>query len=161
MMSQEGITKTKDLEQAYREAISESFGSFRGLKYTYEPKEDEETSEPITVSFKNDVKSLEEESSAKTDSEITDNPSEPSVQVTPEISSGKEKNVLYAQPIEGGYQLVNTIPEVVYIIKSTSAPDVFIVNKDDENGVVFKNGGKWFIEMDTKGSKAKELNIKF
>ena len=57
--------------------------------------------------------------------------------------------------------MVNTKPEVVYILKSTSAPDVFIVNKHGKNGVVFKNNGKWFIEMDEKGSKPKELKIKF
>ena len=82
------------------------------------------------------------------------------VKTNPETVSGG-KNVLYAQAIEGGYQLVNSTPEIVYVLKSTSAPDVFIVNKDGKNGVVYKNEGKWFIEMDEKRSKAKELNIKF
>ena len=70
-------------------------------------------------------------------------------------------DILYAQPIEGGFQLVDNTPKVVYILKSTSVPEVFMLNTEGKNGVVFKNEEKWFIEIDEKGSKAKELNIKF
>jgi len=165
MISQEGKTRTKDLEQAYREAISESFGSFRGLNYQYEPNDEGKTSEPITVSFKNDVKTLKDEVKTEIDNTAVE-PAEkiddeaPMVKTNPASVSDGE-NVLYAQAIEGGYQLVNSTPEIVYILKSTSAPDVFIVNKDGKNGVIYKNDSKWFIEMDEKRSKPKELNIKF
>lgn len=168
MESQEGRTKTKELEQAYREAISESFGTFRGLNYKYEPvNEQEKSAEPITVSFKNDVKSLEKEVISEMDSQGTIKesslPANKQVETLKTVDSVtlKEKGILYAQPIEGGYQLVDITPKVIYILKTTSAPDVFMVNKDGKNGVVFKNGDKWFIEMDEKGSKAKELKIKF
>ena len=169
MISQEGRTKTKDLEQAYREAISESFGSFRGLNYQYEPaeKDEEKTAEPITVSFKNDIKSLEEEPEVEVNAttkemKVASDASQETDKATlEELPSITEKGVLYAQPVDGGYQLVDTTPKVVYVLKSTSAPDVFLVNKDGKNGVIFKNDGKWFIELDQKGSKAKELNIKF
>ena len=84
---------------------------------------------------------------------------------TPQIREFKQgnkgKNVLYAQPIEGGYQLVDATPKIVYVLKATSSPDIFLVTKDGKNGVVFKDEGKWYLEMDAKGSKAKELNIKF
>ena len=56
---------------------------------------------------------------------------------------------------------MDTKPQVVYLLKSTSRPDVFLVNKDGKNGVVFKNEGKWFIEMDEQGGKTQEINIKF
>ena len=167
MISQEGRTKTKDLEMAYREAISESFGSFRGLNYKYEPVKEEETktTEPITVSFKNDIKSLENESKAEISIEKEKTVSEPAEKLDaldePNRISVNEKDILYAQPVDGGYQLVDATPKVVYILKSTSAPDVFLVNKDGKNGVVYKNEDKWFIEMDEKGGKSKELNIKF
>lgn len=166
MMSQEGQTKTKDLELAYREAISESFGSFRELNYTYEPVEEEtKTAEPITVSFKNDIKSLESDPQTETSSEeeqIVPEPAEElDTQVQSNLPSIEEKGVLYAQPIDGGYQLVDSTPVIVYVLKSTSSPDVFLVNKDGKNGVIYKNEDKWFIEMDEKGAKTKELNIKF
>lgn len=165
MTSQEGITKTKDLEQAYREAISESFGSFRGLNYTYEPADEEvKTAEPITVSFKNDIKSLESEAETaivKEDRAVSETAETLETPVQPAPPSVGEKGILYAQPVDGGYQLVDTTPKVVYTLKSTSAPDVFLVNKDGKSGVIYKNEDKWFIEMDEKGGKAVELNIKF
>jgi len=167
MMSQDGRTKTKEFEQAYREAISESFGSFRGLNYAYKPndKKAKEKDGAVTVSFKNDVKSLNEKPKAE-QNESTEGmaPEEAKPKIIAPIVEtpiGSEKGVLYAQPIDGGYQLVDTTPKVVYILKSTSAPEVFLVNKDGKSGVIFKNDDKWFIEMDEKGGKAKELNIKF
>ena len=56
----EGATRTKEYKQAYKEAISEAFGSLRGLNYTYEPKEKEKASDAVTISFENDIRSLEE-----------------------------------------------------------------------------------------------------
>ena len=167
MMSQEGETRTKDLEQAYREALSESFGSFRGLNYKYEPlnEEQDQTSDTVTLNFKGDVKSLEPEVDSNTSSSETEKTSdEKIVETTSAKSVGNQESsddILYAQPIEGGFQLVDNTPKVVYILKSTSVPEVFMVNTEGKNGVVFKNEEKWFIEIDEKGSKAKELNIKF
>ncbi len=166
LTSQDGRSKSKDYEQSYREAISEAFGSYRGLNYKYKPVEEEaETAKPITVSFKNDIKSLESETQKEVGPKEGNTISEPDkkldIPVQPGLPLSKEKGVLYAQPVDGGYQLVDTTPKVVYLLKSTSSPDVFLVNKDGKNGVIFKNDDKWFIEMDEKGGKAKELNIKF
>ncbi len=158
-------TKTKEYEQAYKEVISEAFGALRGLNHSYSPKKKDTPEPPITVSFKNDVKSLEEESEAETgmvsrkETEVAA-VGDQMVDIAP-TTDLKDKDVLYAQPIENGFQLVDTTPKVVYILKSTSAPEVFLVTKEGQNGVVFKEGGKWYIEFDEKGNKAKELNIKF
>lgn len=162
MTSQVGRSKTKDLEQAYREAISEAFGSFRGLNYVYEPSNEEaSTTETVTVSFKDDVKTLPE-TVKEPEEDKTPKPTE--VVAIPEetpLKGKKNSGVLYAQPIEGGFQLVDTTPQVVYILKTTSAPDVFLVSKDGKSGVVYKNEDRWYVEMDEKGGKPKELNIKF
>lgn len=160
MMSQEGKSKVKEYEQAYREAISESFGSFRGLNYSYTPPEDTKSDAPITVSFKNDVKTLEENTSSAVETAKEKVMPEATV-ISDNVASKKQKDVLYAQPIENGYQLVDASPKVVYVLKKTSAPDVYLVNTEGKNGIIYKNEGKWFIEMDDKNGKAKELNIKF
>lgn len=70
MQSQEGRSKKKDFEAAFSEAINKSFKSFINLNYSYEPKVQDE---PITVSFKNDVKTIEEEpiQRAQKDSMVT------------------------------------------------------------------------------------------
>ncbi len=158
-------TKIKEYEQAYKEVISEAFGALRGLNYRYSPKKKDKPESPITVSFKNDVKSLEEESEADTtmgsqqETEVAVGDDQ-TVDIAPTMDS-VDKDVLYAQPTENGFQLVDTTPKVVYVLKSTSAPGVFLVTKEGRNGVVFKEGGKWYVEFDEKGGKAKELNIKF
>ncbi|MGB5369855.1 MAG: hypothetical protein WBN18_05450 [Flavobacteriaceae bacterium] len=57
-MTQEGRSKKKEYKAAYHEAISEAFKSFDTLYYAYSGKG--ESPEPVTLNFKNDVKSLEE-----------------------------------------------------------------------------------------------------
>lgn len=162
-MTQDGRSKTKDFKQAYKEVITDAFLSIRGLNYTYRAKEANNEPETVTVSFKNDVKSLGKEAGGqdvntqKTTVPLT------KIKKAEKLSEDMEgaKSLLFAQPIENGYQLVDTTPKVVYVLKSTAAPDVFLVNKDGKSGVVFKNEGKWYIEMDVKDSEAKELHIKF
>ena len=58
--SVQGKSKKKEYEPSFAEAIENAFKSFNGITYSYKPKAQPETSEPITVSFKNDVKKLDE-----------------------------------------------------------------------------------------------------
>ncbi len=57
-MTQEGRSKSKIYKDAYNEAITEAFESFDTLNYSYSGKG--ERPEPVTLNFKNDVKSLGE-----------------------------------------------------------------------------------------------------
>mgnify|MGYP005820159867 CR=1 FL=1 len=57
----EGLSKEKQYKEAYSEAIRESMRSFNAINYAYNGKS--EKNETITVSFKNDVKWLDESSS--------------------------------------------------------------------------------------------------
>ena len=60
----EGRSKKKEYKASYNEALSQSFDSFASLNYSYEPKvveieqSEPEQEEPVTVSFKNDVKTV-------------------------------------------------------------------------------------------------------
>lgn len=58
--TEEGKSKKKDYKASYAEAINESFKSLASLNYSYEPKVESKTEEPVTVSFKNDVKTIDE-----------------------------------------------------------------------------------------------------
>ncbi|MFD1063862.1 hypothetical protein ACFQ1Q_11455 [Winogradskyella litorisediminis] len=65
-------------------------------------------------------------------------------------------NLLYAQPIDNGFQLVDASPKVVMVITKTAAPNVFTVKGKD--AIVFKEDNTWYYsENDTKT----KLNIKF
>jgi len=71
-------------------------------------------------------------------------------------------NVLFAQPIANGYQLVDTTPKVVLKIFKTSQQDSFTAVSDTKNGVVFKKGNDWYFEYYENNKLVSEkLNIKF
>lgn len=72
--TQQGSSKEKDFKLSYGEALRESFKSLEGIDYAYKPVE--ATSEPVTVSFKNDVKQLD-----KTEVEKTPEKELPEVQI--------------------------------------------------------------------------------
>lgn len=87
---------------------------------------------------------------------------EPKVEVKePKVEFVEQsKNLLYAQPIENGYQIVDTTPKIVMILLETAKSDVYMVK--GENAMVYKENGSWFISRND-GSKVtiEGLNIKF
>ncbi|MGY0425733.1 MAG: hypothetical protein ACWIPI_02745 [Polaribacter sp.] len=72
----------------------------------------------------------------------------------------KGVNVLYAQPKENGFQLVNMKPAVVFTIFKTSLKDIFIIK--DKNGTLYKKDGSWIAEYYENGKLiGKQYQIKF
>jgi len=67
-ISQEGRSREKDYKLSYKEAISKAFKSFEALNYTYSGKNEEET---VTLSYKNDVKNIDEGARVEKTSEKT------------------------------------------------------------------------------------------
>lgn len=143
--SKEGTSKKKQYEKAFHEAIRKAFMSIKALNYKYDSTADVVVSnkpqttttkqEPVVVNYPTDTK--------------------------PNTTVNKlKKEVLYAQQIANGYQLVNTKPEVVFqILKSTKKDFYFLKNK---TGVLFKKGNNWIAEY-YEGDKLiqKQLEIKF
>ena len=176
-----GKSKDKEFEGAYKEAITEAFGTIRAMDYTYVAKE--QNSEPVTISFKNDVKNMEKkiEPKNKVDVLVVQQVATPEEQVyksnepvaskiekaeTPnkEIIAGdkNDSNILYAQEIPNGFQLVDNTPKIRLKLFRTSIPDVYTVKHDKDNGVVYKKDGKWYMEYYFGETlKIEELNIKF
>ncbi len=176
-----GKSKVKEFEGAYNEAITEAFGTIRAMDYKYVPKE--QNNEPVTISFKNDVKNMEKKKEPKNKVDVlvvqqvatpaeqvyksnapVDSKIEKAEQATKEMTV-EEKNdssILYAQEIPNGFQLVDNTPKIRLRLFRTSMPDVYTVKHDKDNGVVYKKDGKWYMEYyfgDTL--KTEELNIKF
>mgnify|MGYP007079515594 CR=1 FL=1 len=58
-MTQEGRSREKDFKISYNEAITQAFQSIQALDYSYVEKSNAET---VTLGFRNDVKSLNDES---------------------------------------------------------------------------------------------------
>jgi flagella basal body P-ring formation protein FlgA len=73
-----------------------------------------------------------------------------------------ELPLLYAQPIENGYQLVDATPKLVLKIFKTSQPDYFTAVSEAKNGVVFKKEGVWYFEYyENNVLKSEKITIKF
>lgn len=178
--TREGISKEKEYELAYNESIEEAIYSMGSIAYNYQGKsEDPGTAgeQSVTVNFSNDVKKLEKSKlPKKSDGVVIKNETtvadqtyktveieKPTTIPSKEKDSGGQEFALYAQPTKNGYQLVDTIPKVVYVLTSTTVPDIFLVEGDNiDSGLVFKKEGKWFLEYSNESGKSiKELNIKF
>jgi len=213
LISQEGRSKKKEYEASYKEAISDAFYSIGGLDYTYKASS-VSNEEPITVSFKNDVKTVNESASTNVNApEVTQqvaSTEEQSYQdktpVPSEYKKGVEKNgetakqiateetqsfvdkkpietnfekgnasaqaasdskmtigeVLYAQEIVNGFQLVDSTPKIKLKMHKSSMPNVYVATSEDKDGVVYTSDGKWFFEYFENDKVVKEeLNIKF
>ncbi|MCK0144651.1 hypothetical protein MWU78_03205 [Arenibacter sp. F26102] len=183
----EGISKEKDYKSAYSEAIKECFKSLTGVGYKFVPSED---NVPPTVSFKNDVKRIEEKASVQSGQNVP-NPvvqqkatleeqsyknmepvqsnitkAEKSMEMAPAQVAYKSDSatILYAQPIANGYQLVDSTPKIAMWMWKTSVANVFIAQAYNaaEDGIIVKKGDKWYFEYyENEKLVGQELNIKF
>lgn len=170
-VTQQGTSRLKEYKPAYMEALTKAFQSFDGL-YKYSGKAAGNEA-PITVSFKNDVKKLEEkisknlgvETSGATKNEKAavevkkEEVKESIPQIVPVIETS---NILYAQQVSNGYQLVDSTPSIRLKIYKSSISNMYLATDNDTNGLVYNKDGKWFFEYYKNGElKIEELNIKF
>ncbi|WP_159022759.1 hypothetical protein [Formosa sp. L2A11] len=136
-----GTTKEKDYKKAYQAALREAFKSFDTVNYEYQPNTPAllPVSAPVTETV-------------ATTTAVTSN--------TVSETVAPVSDMLYAQPITNGYQLVDSTPKVVYTLKQTKMEDVFFVV--GKQATVRKTGDKWVIEF-YEGDTLKEetLNVKF
>lgn len=175
--SLEGKSKIKEYKEAYKEAISRALDGLRGIPYTYSGGQDTVStttsiSVPATspqVQEEAPVVAITERTSATPKTPVASETAIEHIEQTETMVTAPSStpilkevgDVLYAQPKEGGYQLVDSTPQVIYFLKATAAPDVFIVEKDGKNGVVYKKDSTWFIEFDGGQAGPQPLNIKF
>ncbi len=181
--SQMGESREKEYNTAYNKALREAFTSFETLNYKYEPKKNVVATQPTKVvedvkaETKEEIEKLRQEietlkkakETAKVQEvveEVIETPKvEVAVQEKKEIQpvgriSESSSNVLYAQAIASGFQLVDSSPKVVYKIKNTGLNNVFLV--EGKNALIYKNGDNWMLEhYENEKLKQEKLNIKF
>lgn len=141
--SKEGKSRKKDFKAAYQEALRKAFKSITALEYNYtpsatvKPKEEETTQQPTV----------------KPTTEATTKPTK-----KPPIA--KSENVLYAQPVANGFQLIDTTPRVLYIIQKTGLKDTYIIK--DKNGILYKAATGWIVEYYQGDALIREtITVKF
>ncbi|MCO6174298.1 hypothetical protein NHF50_04500 [Flavobacterium sp. NRK F10] len=79
-----------------------------------------------------------------------------------EVQKQVDPNQLFALPIENGYRLVDSVPNVIYTIQQTSVENVFIAQKGEINGVFQKKINGWYFDYYQNGNLVSErISVKF
>lgn len=172
--SEEGKSKSKEYEIAYREAINGAFHDLEELPYSYIPPEavikSLEAQKDVTPTQAESSDITDTKSSAAMEAVSSDasavNPamkeaaiSGTAVQI--ETSAGEE--IWYAQATDNGYQLVDSTPKIRMKLVKTAQKDTFIATVDDQAmGMVYKKDGQWWHEYFKDGkTEVRPLKLKF
>ena len=159
-------SKIKDYKKGYHESIRRAYASMSDLTYSYTPIKNEDKNSTVvpnnTISSAVDAGNIVKKEIAAAvviPSKVT-LPLENKNNSNIEGLSNNTLPVLYAQPKENGYQLVNAKPEVVFIILKTNSKDRFIIK--NKNGNLTKTNGVWVAEF-YEGNilQVKNYQIKF
>lgn len=152
--SKEGESGLKDYKQGFQEAIRKAHANMNDVRYEV---------------FSNDVAIDTVKDLLAKASKPIEKVKEVSVLELPKpaksLKDVPKKNLelsstLYAQSKENGFQIVNLIPKVVFVIAKTGIKNTFIIR--DKNGILYKKETTWIAEF-YEGNKrvVKEYNIKF
>jgi hypothetical protein len=138
LKSELGTSREKQYKLAYTQTFREALSSLKGK-----------------INFKkaDEIQNVEVVETPKEVVEVSKN----------EISTSAEAtNTLFAIPTANGYKLVNDKPETIFVLKKTSADNVFIALKDSKSGVLMKKTSGWFFEY-YEGDKlfSEKVEVKF
>ena len=131
-----GTSKEKEYKVAYIQALRAAFQSFDTLQYVYAP-----------IQKNSEIQ--------KTDASAN------STLILSETFDEKAE-MLYAQPIPNGYQLVDATPKVVMTIYKTSNSGAFLAAKGTTQGVLLMKDKQWFFEYyENEKLVSEKVNVKF
>lgn len=142
--SEVGSSKEKNNKIAYEEALKGAFASLNNFNYKF--SENKKPKSFVTVI-----------DNKKATEVVSIEPVEAQAILMP-----KSEEILFAQPITNGFQLVDSSPKVVYKLIKTDNPSVFLAQKGEQQGVVTLKGSVWFFEYQEDDKLVSEkLQIKF
>ncbi|MCF7569556.1 hypothetical protein L3X37_14500 [Sabulilitoribacter arenilitoris] len=178
--SKVGESRIKEYDKSYNEALRNAFKSFENINYSYVPNSKNETTvakiadEPKKEiaqeiqKLKEEIKTLKKEKEkavevvktqakeVKPEAKVVVEEKKPIKEIVIEGVS----NVLYAQEIADGFQLVDSSPKVVYRIKNTNLNHVFLI--ENKSAIIYKKGEDWVLEFYKGNTLVQQtLNIKF
>ena len=130
--SEIGKSREKDFGQAYVEALNDAFISINALHYKYNGT------------------ALKSQKAEIASSGIAPIPTTAVASVVavnvPSNVDTNEANMLFAQPIKNGYQLVDNTPKVVMKVYKTTNPAIYSATKGTLQGVLISKDNQWFFE---------------
>jgi hypothetical protein len=131
--SEIGKSREKDYEMAYTEALNNAFISVYALHYKYNGAAANNQKAVIASSGIAPVAT-----NAVVAAAVAVN--------VPSSTESNEMNVLFAQPIKSGYQLVDNAPKVVMKVYKTTNPAIYLATKGTLQGVLISKDNQWFFE---------------
>lgn len=178
--TEEGRSKIKDLKKGHHDALRKAFQSIQSLEYSFDQSLVQTSGKELQNTEDRETEvSIDETSETVEGVEEIPNPvtkSEESVKVEPlKVIEKVEKdttvegdesmplstaNVLYAQEIDNGYQLVDNTPKIIFIALKSPAEDLYYLKNNA--GILYKEANNWFVEYyNDKQLVKKQLTIKF
>ncbi|TMM29496.1 hypothetical protein FDT66_10250 [Polaribacter aestuariivivens] len=144
-----GESREKEYKKSYQLAIRNAHKNMSEMVYTPLPKNEKVIQKDVKVHTPQVVTKV-------IDTDV-------SQEILKKNDTGVKKipsNILYAQVNENGYQLVNTKPEVLFLLLDTNVKDVFIIK--DKNGILYKKNTVWIAEYYTNEKLiVEEYQVKF
>ncbi|NNC70206.1 MAG: hypothetical protein HKN90_05210, partial [Flavobacteriaceae bacterium] len=180
--SEEGKSKLKDFKKGHQEALRMAFRSIQAIDYSFdqrlvitrdsEIKKTEVETVPELMSeepaanepeLKSTIKVEETKVSAEKIQSVADAKivEYDGIKVNDSTKLFSNNNILYAQIIPNGYQLVDSSPKIVFkAFKSQKDENMYyLANKA---GILYRENDNWYVEYYKDGELAVEkLTIKF
>ncbi len=164
--SEMGESREKEYEKAFQLALRDAFTSIEEIGYSYQPSTTE-TKKIVVAEVPVQVKTetpttpqVEVQTSQKR--ELIQVEEKPQIQQIKEpVPTPKTEDIdwLYAQPLDNGYQLIDTEPKKVMVLLNTGLKNVYLVK--DKNALVYKDGEQWIMSSSDTSVKNEVLFIKF
>ena len=146
--------------------------SKRGVQQTANSADTKAKAEPVTSQNSSEIAMISSEVSQPEKSVITEmeetqtipesTDAENTKSMFVEKTDGFSKEVLFASPVENGFQLIDSTPQVVLVLEKTLQPEYYNAKIDKKFGVVYKKNNQWIFEYYMEGKLVVEpLNIRF
>ncbi|AOZ98602.1 hypothetical protein [Flavobacterium commune] len=147
--SEVGMSREKEFQLAYTDALNKAFTSVYELEYQYNGGTN------VAVEAK-PARQEKVEKIEKVEKVETVPQSVAAVVIDP-------NELLFAQPLAGGnYQLIDSKPSVVIKLYKTSDANSFLAQKGNQQGVLIKKENQWFFEYYQNDQLVSEkINVKF
>ena len=148
--SVEGKSREKEYQISHNQALREAFNSFEALRYKY----DENSNSNVNSNGNSNVNS-NVNSNLNVNSDVKNSNLNDDNKIANDL-------VLFAQPIENGFQLIDTTPKVIMKIYKTSSSICFIANKNNIQGVLISKDNQWFFEyLNNSKLVSEKVQVKF
>jgi hypothetical protein len=158
----EGKSKIKEYEPAYREAIEGAFVVLVGTGYSYNPSEESAGAGPPPPPTQ--AERLLNPPPAKEEPAAVTAAAAAAAETTIQEDTGAQSpELLYAQPVDNGFQLVDSSPKLRMKLVKTTQDDTYIAMVDGAPmGMVYQKEGQWWHEYYEEGKvRLRKLRIKF